>query len=111
MYYCKKCGNLFESCSTNYERHGDNYQACEVWQVCPKCGSAGFEEARECESCGEFFGEEELRLYDICECCQREIKNKSVLLLKTEFNKSEIQFIYEEITDIFERAMDDEQSI
>ena len=67
MYICNNCEEVFEKPKIYYEHHpyGMGY-AEERWVVCPHCGEADFEEAKECKRCGEYVAELEDGLCDVC---------------------------------------------
>ena len=71
MYICNECGLVFENYETYEEHHPYGMtSATETWAVCPHCGEAGFEEAKECSRCGNFVAE----LTDgLCDCCYEEM--------------------------------------
>lgn len=66
MYICNECGAVFDDPKTYYEHHpyGMGY-AEEKWLVCPYC-YGDFQEAEQCEECGEYVAELEDGLCDIC---------------------------------------------
>ena len=73
-YKCTECGHIFEEGEEKIE-----YEfLAEAWgrpiyeknSYCPCCGSAGFEEADWCKSCGGLFIADDLYIYDgYCEEC------------------------------------------
>lgn len=67
MFYCNICETVFDECKTVEEHHpyGMSY-ATEYFAVCPHCGDTDFVEAKKCERCGEYFGELEDGLCDVC---------------------------------------------
>ena len=67
MYICEDCGEVFEDAKTIEEHHpyGMTY-ATELWAVCPHCESTNFDEAKQCERCGELVAELHDGLCDIC---------------------------------------------
>ena len=71
MYKCIECGHLFEDGeqATYRENQGEcfGYPAYEEFNCCPVC-KGDYEEAVQCEKCGEYFFEDEL-LSGICESC------------------------------------------
>ena len=78
MYRCRECGNVFET-PANYSEDktpGGAFEGgsfVEHYTGCPSCGG-NYEEAKECDGCGEFFCESQLYAYsdeDVCgEFCQ-----------------------------------------
>lgn len=71
MYICNSCGEIFEDYKIIEEHHpyGMGY-ATEQWAVCPGCGEAGFEEAKECTRCGNLVADLDEGL---CDCCYGEV--------------------------------------
>lgn len=53
MYKCPECGETFDTPHEYEEKHGLDYGPYEQWSVCPYCGEPGYEEAVECDVCGE----------------------------------------------------------
>ena len=67
MYICNNCGEIFEDCKIIEEHHPYGMgTAAERLAVCPYCKDTNFQEAKECERCGEFFAELNEGL---CDCC------------------------------------------
>ena len=67
MYICNNCGEVFDDYKTIEEHHPHGMgTATESWAVCPHCGDTDFEEAKQCERCGECVAEIEDSL---CDCC------------------------------------------
>ena len=66
MYICNECGEVFDEPKIIEEHHpyGMGY-AVEEFAVCPYC-DGGFQEAEQCERCGEYVAELEDGLCDIC---------------------------------------------
>lgn len=52
-YICNECGNTFCEPHQHIERHGFTSGPYEVFNVCPYCGDTDYEEAFECDSCGQ----------------------------------------------------------
>ena len=75
MLKCKKCGCLFEEGEEKViiEKHGLDCPPYEEIRVCPECGG-DYEEAVECEICGEHYLEDELH-GGVCDCCIKEKTN------------------------------------
>ena len=71
MYICNDCERTFSECGTYEEHHPYGMgSAYETWYLCPRCDSAGVEEAKECERCGEYF----VSLTDgLCDLCYEEM--------------------------------------
>ena len=74
MYICNNCGHVFSECKTIYEHHPYGMgTAAEAWAVCPHCEDNDFQEAKECERCGELVAE----LNDgLCDCCHGDMYGK-----------------------------------
>ena len=71
MYICNNCGAIFETPSIYEEHHpyGMGY-ATEYLAVCPHCQSYNFDEAKQCERCGELVAE----LHNgLCDCCHSDL--------------------------------------
>lgn len=71
MYKCRHCGEVFneEDVNVSVTFHPWRYrEAEESFEECPNCGSGDFEEAEQCEECGEWFLPDEL-YGDRCEFC------------------------------------------
>lgn len=69
MYICE-CGEVFEEPERT---RGDSYEFCGATgyidnYVCPVCGSEHYYEAKQCEGCGEYFAEDDLK-EGFCEYC------------------------------------------
>lgn len=71
MYICNDCGAVFEDFKVVREAHPYGMGvAFEEWAYCPHCDSGDFEEAKECERCGEYF----VSLTDgLCDLCYEEM--------------------------------------
>lgn len=67
MYICNECGEVFEQfkIAIEYHPYGEGY-ATEKWAVCPYCKDNDFQEAKECENCGEYVAELTEGLCDKC---------------------------------------------
>ena len=67
MFICEDCGYVFEEPKTIEEHHpyGMGY-ATEQLAVCPHCRSYNFDEAKQCDRCGEYVAELHDGLCDIC---------------------------------------------
>lgn len=74
MYICNNCGLVFEDCKIDRQFHpyGMGY-AAEEFAVCPHCNDTDFDEAKQCEMCGEFVAELEDGL---CDCCHGDMYGK-----------------------------------
>ena len=75
MYICGDCGKLFEEPKEWSQNHGEPHLT-ERWSGCPHCGG-GFEEATECEKCGEYFEADSLYC-GYCGDCFNELKNSVI---------------------------------
>lgn len=71
MYICKNCGRDFEEPDVVYETHGFDYGPYEKWLVCPSCHDSNFEEAEQCDGCGEYFAKSDLT-DGLCDDCYEE---------------------------------------
>lgn len=68
MYICNNCGEVFETPATHEEHHPYGMTSVtEYWAVCPRCREADFDEAKQCERCGEYVAELHEGLCDICD--------------------------------------------
>lgn len=102
MYICNKCGTTF---SEPEVEHG--YMNCEYWgakcymddstEVCPECHSEDFEEAEQCEWCGEWFSQDELNGCNVCEDCECEAETRFRRALRKEFSKEETELLFDMI--------------
>ena len=74
MYKCTECGAIFEYPASWEESRGEcfGFPAYETMYGCPKC-RGDFEEAKECEECGEWHFRDELD-DGLCKSCQEERK-------------------------------------
>lgn len=73
IYFCNDCKQFFteDEAGTESELHTElDGHWCETFMVCPHCGSDDYEEAYECEICGE------PTLTEICGQCETEIVGK-----------------------------------
>ncbi len=71
MYICNNCGETFEDCKIIVEHHPYGMSsATEHWAVCPHCDDTDYEEAKQCEKCGEYVAELDSGL---CDCCYGEM--------------------------------------
>ena len=67
MYICEECEAVFDEPKTVEEHHPyGSTTATEYWAVCPHCESSSYEEAKQCERCGELVAELHDGLCDIC---------------------------------------------
>jgi rubrerythrin len=75
MYICNNCGEVFDTPETYEEHHpyGTGY-ASEKWSVCPNCGEPDYDEAKQCERCGEFVAE--LDGDGLCDVCYGDMHGK-----------------------------------
>ena len=74
MYKCRRCGEVFEEDeireSVTYHPWRDG-EADEVFEECPYCGDGDFDEAEQCEECGEWFLRDELHDGRCDECLKK----------------------------------------
>ena len=65
MYVCNDCGHVFEHPANRYN------MAVSVEDEdaqCPSCGSDDFDNAEQCEKCGEWFASKDMD-YCLCKKC------------------------------------------
>ena len=87
MYKCLDCGEVFEKPASVRETHGFTDGFAETFYMCPHC-NGDYEEAKQCDHCGEWNTEGEL--YDgWCEKCLRETINYDTFFEYCEANKDE----------------------
>lgn len=95
MLICRDCGTLFDRDEIRYwtEPHGEHLSGC------PNCGGA-YEEAVQCECCGEFFAQDDLiKPINFCEACLRESitpEDFAELAMESESNDYEIVGLLED---------------
>ena len=72
MFKCCECGYVFEDPKAWEESRGEYWgvPCTETMYGCPKC-RGDYEEAKECEECGEWHFSDELT-DGLCESCQEE---------------------------------------
>ena len=72
---CLECGNVFDDDEISYwsESRGEFWgEPCsEEMSGCPYCGG-DYEDAYECEECGEYFTLDELDENHLCEDCRED---------------------------------------
>ena len=87
---CTDCGYVFdyEDRTVVKESHGFNDGFYETFSCCPNCGG-DFEDAIECQECGEAFTEDEIYGDKWCENCLRETINYETFFEYCEANKDE----------------------
>ncbi len=77
MYICNNCEAVFSSPDTHEEHHPYGMgTAAEHFSICPSCSSTDFEEAKQCERCGELFAHLEYvqgHKGGLCEGCHEEL--------------------------------------
>ena len=85
---CTDCGYVFdyEDRTVVKESHGFDDGFCENFSCCPNCGG-DFEDAVECNECGEAFIEDEIYGDKWCEKCLRETINYDTFFEYCEANK------------------------
>ena len=69
MYICEDCGTVFSETDFFVSRDyfwGSPFDSRS--ECCPHCSSEDYGEAKECEVCGEYYGEEDL-ISGVCEEC------------------------------------------
>ena len=75
MLKCVDCGHVFRDSELAYwsEGRGEYWGAScsEMMSGCPKC-HGDYEEAKICESCGQYFTLEELDENHLCEGCRED---------------------------------------
>ena len=86
MYICEDCGAVFDDPKVI----GDDVDRGEC---CPDCGSYYFDEALECEECGEYFPAADIYGYDhhMCKECLMNHKYDLPLLLKIDDTQDELK--------------------
>lgn len=73
MYICETCHAVFDEPGTEKEKHDElDGSPCELFYVCPVCGGTGYEEAAQCEMCGEWKFGDELTEGHYCDDCLKE---------------------------------------
>ena len=82
-YVCTECGHIFDEEDVKFDREwigDDNYSSnSSGWYettCCPKCGAEGYEEAGECDICGENYAEDDMILCGgdwYCKKCAEEV--------------------------------------
>lgn len=107
MYICLDCENVFDEANeTKYYDKVDGNSAMSGYVTeysCPSCGSEYFEEAVECEFCGEWTVTEDLH-EGICENC---ISEKATVEIAVKYGETEKQTI--ELNGLLAYAFSDEQ--
>ena len=77
MWICFDCGHVFDEPDTFQEKVGEFWGA-PAWETCgccPNCGSTEYDQAEQCERCGEWVPE----LYDVlnmrvCDICRDDLE-------------------------------------
>ena len=77
MYKCVDCGAVFDEPDTWEESRGEywGFPCTETVCGCPEC-RGDYEEAFECEECGEWFFKDELE-DELCKECQNKHKGEN----------------------------------
>lgn len=69
MYICTACGCVFDKPSSYREYHteldGNPY---ETFSCCPSCQDTGYEEAVECDVCGDIVPQSEMAVMGLAGC-------------------------------------------
>ena len=82
MFICTHCGNLVEEPRVVRERHGSPYGFEEYYAFC-SCGGE-YEEAVECEECGEYVARSDTHLTDdgirVCQECEITVQEPDFLV-------------------------------
>ena len=107
MFICTDCGRVFEEPKKHIEYHpyGEGY-AGEEFYFSPCCNS-GYDEAEECEFCGEYHSAEDL--YDgVCEHCKEGIKQRIAKAIYKEFSQGEFDALPD---DVFEDIWEDVENL
>lgn len=87
MFICDHCHEEFDEPKFV---HGDE----GTGDVCPNCGSSDFQEAKQCEICGDYFQEDDVYGWDhkVCRHCIEEHKyDLNLLLTATKDEKADIE--------------------
>lgn len=65
LYICLECGHVFDEPARWEERHGlGPFEGPgEQWSGCPCC-RGGYDEAQQCDCCGEWFAASEMTIND-----------------------------------------------
>ena len=85
MYKCLDCGHVFEEPKQYSEDRtpGGAFEGgsfIEHYTGCPLCSGA-FEEAKQCEICGEYFTDDELTDTTCGDCCKQCIEDGGIICL------------------------------
>lgn len=82
-WICNECGAIFDDPKTVRGIDGDG------WSECPSCGSEDYEEAKECERCGDVVSESDAYGFDHCVCksCINDHRHNIRLLMKATENE------------------------
>lgn len=80
MKICNECGSTFEDDAVAVwnERHGFSEPPYENWTGCPFC-YGGYEEAKQCERCGDYHREESIYNNWCLDCLQNQITCSTAL--------------------------------
>ena len=93
VYICLDCGEVFSEPSEFYETHGfQDHHYHETFTQCPKCGG-DYEEAVECERCGEYVAES-MSENCLCAKCRGAVWREFVKLMGDNFSPNEREYIY-----------------
>lgn len=80
MFICLDCEAEFEEPMTYYESQGEYFgaPAWEAFGACPCCGSTEYDEARQCDRCGEWIVDGEWEVINgahlfLCDVCHDDL--------------------------------------
>lgn len=86
MYKCLHCGHEFEDIDRKHYDHGTG-----VWEeYCPNCGSEDFEEAEQCELCGEWHVADKVH-NGVCDDCLQKAETMGNVVAFGNTDKQEVE--------------------
>lgn len=88
---CDDCGKTFDE-PIEYDEDDVNYHAL----LCPYCRADSLIELFECKFCGELVPRHELTSDGYCDACVKSAARKFDLLLKSKFEKEELEIFEHE---------------